>query len=267
LAAATPGVFTADHIEIAREVAVQLAVAIQNARLFEQVQAGRRRLQALSRQLVEAQETERRRLARELHDEIGQSLTVTKINLQAMQRIDDASVQAKRLEEGISIVERALQQVRNMSLDLRPSLLDDLGLVAALRWFLDRQAQTAGFSTQFVADPPELRLTPALETVCFRLVQEALTNVIRHAQAQQVQVELRQREAELYLTIHDDGIGFDVKTALKNAAQGGSLGLLGMEERVLLAGGYLEIDSVPERGTEIRVRFPLNAPSKEGEEK
>ncbi|MBI3802081.1 MAG: HAMP domain-containing protein [Deltaproteobacteria bacterium] len=212
-------------------------------------------LQVLSRQLLEAQENERRHIARELHDEIGQALTAIKINLQAAQRTPDALV--SYLEDTTSIVDRTLQQVRALSLDLRPALLDDLGLGAALRWYGDRQAQRAGFTVQVVVDPLEPRPRPELETACFRVAQEALTNVMRHAQAQHVRVELRQSGTELHLLIRDDGKGFDVQTAQEQAEQGASTGLLGMQERVWLVGGHMTIESAPAQGTEIRVRFPL----------
>jgi PAS domain S-box-containing protein len=265
----SPGGLAPEYVDIAREVADSLAVAIQNALLLEQVHAGRERLQTLSRRLMEVQEVERRHIARELHDEIGQALTVMKINLQAVQRLLDTPALAPYLEESIRTVDRTLQQVRNLSLDLRPSLLDDLGLVPALRWYVDRQAQQAEFSAQFAADPLEKRLPPDLEIVCFRIVQEALTNVTRHAQARQVGVELRQRGDELQLVVRDDGVGFDVQTTLNRAAHGASMGLLGMEERALPLGGQVEIKSAPGRGTEIRARFPLTlAPSpEEGDEK
>ena len=216
------------------------------------------RLQALSGKLIEAQEAERRRIARELHDEIGQALTAVKINLQGFQRSFDESEITSPLQESISIVEVALQQVRSLSLDLRPSLLDDLGLVAALRWYLDRQSQRSGIIGELVAEPLETMLLPDLETTCFRIVQEALTNVVRYAQAKRVTVELWQQAAQLHLVIRDDGIGFDVQAAREQATQGRSLGLLGMEERALLVGGQIHIESVCQRGTEIRVCFPLN---------
>lgn len=255
LGAYAPAAFTAEQVDIAREVADQLAVALRQARLFEQVQAGQKRLEALSRQLLEAQETERRRLAYELHDEIGQTLTAIKLNLQVLQRQSRAS--PPPVSESIRMVEYAIEQVRDLSLNLRPSLLDDLGLAATLRWFLDRQAQRSGLDIQLRIDPPELQTPPHLNTVCFRVVQEAFTNVVRHAQARRVRVEMTARESELRLTIHDDGRGFAVEESLKWAIQGVSVGLLGMQERVLLAGGRLEIDSAPGRGTEIRAWLPL----------
>ena len=210
----------------------------------------------MSRQLLDAQEGERRAIARELHDELGQALQAIKINLQTAQRFPQNSGQ--RLQESIGIVDQTLQQVRNLSLDLRPSLLDDLGLVAALEWYVDRQAQRVGFVGHFTATPHDLRVDPALETVCFRVVQEALTNVARHAHAQQVWVEVERSKTTLSLRVRDDGVGFDVPTARERATRGASFGMLGMRERVELIGGSLETTSAPTRGTEIRVRFPLS---------
>jgi PAS domain S-box-containing protein len=215
------------------------------------------RLQSLSQQLMKAQEVERRHIARELHDEIGQALTAVKINLQAILRNPDTEKLSTRLEESISTVERTLNQVRNLSLDLRPSILDDLGLVAALRWYLDRQAERAGFAAQFTAEAFEEPLTPELEITCFRIVQEALTNVIRHARARHVYVSLECQHQQVCLSVEDDGIGFDKTAARDRAVQGASLGLLGMQERVALLGGRFDLDSTPMQGTRIRVRLPL----------
>ncbi|BAZ21260.1 multi-sensor signal transduction histidine kinase [Kalymmatonema gypsitolerans NIES-4073] len=238
------------HLAIGRDIT-------ERKRAEKIQQKTQERLQILSQKLIEAQEAERRYIARELHDEIGQALTAVKINLQGVQHLSSKSEIALLLEESTSIVEVALQQVRSLSLDLRPSLLDDLGLMAALRWYVDRQSQRGGIIGEFVASPLERKLLPNLETTCFRIVQEALTNVVRHAQAQRVTVELRQQEAQLHLVINDDGIGFNVEAARERATHGGSLGLLGMEERALLVGSQFNIESVHQWGTKIHVCFPL----------
>ncbi|NKE73397.1 PAS domain S-box protein [Candidatus Manganitrophus noduliformans] len=219
-----------------------------------------KRLRSLSGQLLEAQETERRRIARELHDEIGQSLTAIKLQLHGSKRLSD-----RRMEECIQMVDQTLSQVRNLSLDLHPPELDELGLVATLRWHLDRQAHAANLISNFSADPLPARLPPDLEIACFRVAQEALTNVIRHAHAGEVSIELRQRENELHLTVEDDGEGFDVGAARSRAIQGTSLGLVGMQERAELAGGRLELDSAPGEGTQVRAIFQLadTAPKKQ----
>jgi signal transduction histidine kinase len=215
--------------------------------------------QALSRRLVEAQEAERRHIARELHDEVGQALTAVKINLQAIASLCETPAAGPRLKDSIAVVERALQQVRNISLDLRPSLLDDLGLVSALRWYVDNQTQRAGLQARFSVSPPDLRLTPNLETDCFRVAQEALTNVIRHAHATRVEVSLQGTGHGARLVIRDDGVGFNVAHTLAQAARGKSLGLVGLRERVALAGGRMEIVSAHGSGTEVRAWFPNEA--------
>lgn len=214
------------------------------------------KLEVLSRQLVEAQETERRNIARELHDEIGQALTVIELNLQAMMQ-SPAGIERPRLQECLAVVERVLAQVQDISLNLRPSLLDDLGLEPALRWVTDRQASLIGLKIQFHADRLKRRLDPVIETACFRVAQEALTNVVRHARAKLVTVDVRIEDEQLHLRIHDDGIGFEVAAVREKAVNGASLGLLGMEERAVLVGGELQMISAPDQGTEVHAWFPL----------
>lgn len=209
---------------------------------------------AFTRQLLQAQEEERRRIARELHDEMGQMLTALKLELQETQR-EPVSPRV-RLTESIEMIDQIMEQVRTLLADLRPAPLETLGLPAALRWYLNRQAERTGLKICFQADNLSGRLPTEIEVSGFRIVQEALTNVIRHARAQHVTVELRQEETVLWLSIKDDGIGFDVNVAQEQAAARGSLGLLGMHERAELAGGHLSIISTPPHGTQIRVRFP-----------
>jgi signal transduction histidine kinase len=248
---------TPDRLQVLEALANIVAVALARARLFEQVQQGSERLQVLSQRLVEVQEVERRHIARELHDEIGQNLGAVKIDLQTLYNLPGLESVAPHLAEISNLVDRTLQQVRTLSVELRPAVLDDLGLAPALRWYLDRQAQRGGFAVHFMADPLEARLAAELETVCFRLVQEAVTNISRYAQAQHVEVELRHDGAILELTIWDDGIGFEVAAALERVAQGASLGLLSMQERVRLVGGQLDLKSGLQTGTEIQARLPL----------
>lgn len=216
-----------------------------------------RKLQVLSHRLVEVQETERRRIARELHDEIGQALTVAQLNLQAVLQSSDAGAMAPRLTESLEVVEHVLEQVHDISLNLRPSMLDDLGLEAALRWYTNRQAALAGLRVEFAMEPLKHRLDPNIETECFRIAQEALTNVVRHAHAHSLTVELLAREGRLHLTVRDDGVGFDMASVQEQTVGDPRLGLLGMEERAALAGGGLEFKSVPGAGTNVHAWFPL----------
>lgn len=255
-----PRTFTEDDLALLGGIADQAAQALVNAQLFDQVRAGQRHLARLSKRLVEAQETERRHLARELHDEIGQALTVLKISLQAIESAPDAPTTRQHLENSLEIVEQTLQQVRDLSLNLRPSLLDDLGLVPALRWFMDRQGQQAEFTVHFAADEIQEPLPPDLDIAYFRIAQEALTNIMRHAQAQHVHAELHKRASILQMTIRDDGVGFDVEEVLESAdAVMTSMGLLNMQERALLIDSQIDISSIPGKGTEIRVSTDLSA--------
>jgi len=223
----------------------------------EEIRKTTERLQTLSKQLLDVQETERRQIARELHDEIGQALTATKINLQAIQRYPDPASAGKRLDDCIGVVDRLLQQVRRLSLNLRPPLLDDLGLEPALRWYVEQQAERVGLKIELLADESIPRFDLALETACFRVAQEAVNNVVRHARAKAATVELFEDDGELHLIVRDDGIGFDMATVQQRAEGGASLGWLSMRERATLAGGRLECESKPGRGTRIYARFPL----------
>jgi PAS domain S-box-containing protein len=216
------------------------------------------RLESLSRRLIRAEEDERGRIARELHDEIGQALTAIKIHLQVVaQGLTEMPTARVRLDEALSLVGHTLGQVRSISLDLRPSLLDDFGLVAALRSLINRQARLAGFTPRFVpvADNLDFRLEPEIETACFRVTQEALTNIVRHAAARNVEVEIRLVEGVLSLVVRDDGAGFDPTSARRMASEGASLGLLGMQERVSLVGGLFAISSTLGAGTEVSAEF------------
>src|SRR6185503_8207407 len=208
---------------------------------------------AYSRRLIEAQEAERRRISRELHDQVGQILTAVKMNLHSLwEKCDAPEIQAS-IQDNMEVIDEAVDQVRDLSVDLRPLLLDDFGLVVALRWYLDRQGSIA---TQFNAHGlcEEDRFSTELETTCFRIVQEAVTNVVRHAGAHRVVVTLERTESYLMLLISDDGLGFDV-SVLRNGAA--TLGLRGMEERVHALGGLITIDSSPSLGTEICARLPV----------
>jgi signal transduction histidine kinase len=149
------------------------------------------------------------------------------------------------------------EQVHDLSLNLRPSMLDDLGLEPALRWYTKRQAALADLKAQVRAEPLEQRLDPMIETECFRVAQEALTNVVKHAKARTVTVELTQSDEQLHLWVRDDGVGFDVANAREQAVRGASLGVLSMEERATLAGGGLQYRATPGQGTEVHAWFPL----------
>ncbi|MDE3089343.1 MAG: GAF domain-containing sensor histidine kinase [Chloroflexota bacterium] len=240
--------------------AAQAAIAIYNVNLIEQVSASRKQREFLSRRLLQTLEMERRKIALELHDEIGQAMTGVQLNLQAIEPLLTDAAARRRLEETMLTIEQVLHQVRDLSLDLHPSLLDDFGLVAALRWYVKHQADRAGLTWELVADAIEPRPSVDIETACYRVTQEALTNVIRHARASHIVLTLKKHNSELELIIEDNGAGFDVPAALKRAADGASMGLLGIKERVAYLGGRADIESASAQGTRIRARFPLTFP-------
>lgn len=210
------------------------------------------RLQHFSRRLLTVQEEERRHLSRELHDEFGQLLAGITLHLQAAK--SSASDAARvRLEECVLLIQRAGVQLRNLVLELRPTMLETAGLAPTLRWIAKQHQERTGIATHVGG---QLNDVPAdLAIACFRVVQEALTNVIRHARAQHVWIDLSQTEHALHLAVRDDGVGFDVARIIEQAPGYGHLGLLGMKERVQILGGDIEIGSEPGHGTCIRISF------------
>ncbi|MDB6148175.1 MAG: hypothetical protein JWO45_1839, partial [Spartobacteria bacterium] len=222
-------------------------------RAAKDLEEANHQLRFLSRRLFEVQEEERRHLARELHDEIGQALTAAKINLQSITANGDPGAFA-RVQETTAILDRLLGQVRQISLDLRPSMLDDLGLVPALRSLLDQQGRRASVAVRFSAEMLPENLDPEIQTTCFRIAQEAITNAVRHADATQIDVNLRCEKENLRLRIRDNGIGFD---DVSTRAQTPGLGLIGIKERAALIGGQAKIISSPKKGTIIDVSLPV----------
>jgi PAS domain S-box-containing protein len=224
----------------------------------EELQQANTQLRVLSRRLFEVRDEERRHLARELHDEIGQALTAAKINVSSVQVAKNGD-HSLRLQETTTLLDNLLQQVRQISLDLHPSLLDDLGLAAALRSLLDQQARRAGLRAQFCAAQLADDIGPAIETTAFRIAQEAITNILRHANAGFVSVHLRTETGALRMKIVDDGRGFDLAEMEGHTRPDRGFGLMGMRERAASVGGRVQIVSSPRRGTTVEVSLPLNA--------
>jgi PAS domain S-box-containing protein len=231
-------------------------------RAAKELEKANHRLRLLSRRLFEVQEKERRHLARELHDEIGQVLTAAKINLQAAMKEADGA-KSKRINETAAILEKLLGQVRQISLDLRPSMLDDLGLVPALRSLLDQQGRRASVAVHLSAKNVPENLDQEIQTTCFRIAQEAITNAVRHANATRINVDLGRENGNLRLQVRDNGRGFDADSA---QAQAVGLGLIGIKERAHLVNAQAKIVSSPNKGTTVEVSLPLTA-SPEGEDR
>jgi PAS domain S-box-containing protein len=213
------------------------------------------RLEHLSLRFITAQEDERRRVARELHEEIGQALGAIRLRLGvAMQ-----SAPSRALEECATIADEAIARIRSLAVNLRPPMLDDLGLADALQWALSQQSKAAGWKASMRADELPERLPEEIETACFRIGQEALSNIARHARARAVEVTLERADCELRLTVADDGDGFDIERFRRPEERRKHVGLIAMSERASLAGGRLEIDSAPGAGTRVIAAFPVEA--------
>lgn len=213
-------------------------------------------LQRLSAKLITAQEEERRSIARELHDEVGQVLTAIKVELAVAQRTVDASGgPAHLLDDARSIAEGALGAVRDLSHLLHPALLDDLGLPAAIDWYLRGFGKRHAIRVELLHDRMDVRLTPEVEAAAYRIVQEALTNVAKHAQATTCRVYLQRLANTVLLTIEDDGVGFDAAEAHRAGERRG-LGLIGIRERASELRGTMQLESSPGRGTRVTVELP-----------
>jgi len=231
----------------------------ENERLFERLIEGERRFRGLAKAVWKVQEDERRRLARELHDGLGQTLTALTNQLERLQRkLEErgSSELAAGLADSVETARQALNDSRELSRLLRPPVLDDLGLAAALSWLARNLEQRTDLHVDLTVEGIEERLDPELETLVFRLVQEALTNVLRHSGARQAAVSVSRAGGLLELRISDRGRGFDARAAFAGHEAAGS-GLRGMRDRLELFGGRLELVSTPDQGTVISARVPL----------
>lgn len=208
----------------------------------------------LSRRLLTVQEEERRSLARELHDEIGQSLTAIKVSLQTAQRLQTPET----INNALSITDQILSQVRELSLNLHPRLLEDLGLIAAVRWYAIQQGERNDLEVELKLEVEEAKIPAELKISMYRIVQEGLTNIIRHSRARHVCISLTEQVNEILLSIEDDGVGFEPTRQVKS-----SLGLISMRERTELHGGHLELRSGVGQGTDVLVTFPSKRVSSE----
>lgn len=249
-----PREMTKDQGGLYHAMARQIAFALQNARLYERLRSSNKRLQTLSRRIVEVQEAERHHLSRELHDEIGQLLTGLKLTLEIAGRLPCAGDNPS-FQEAQALTKELMTRVRDLSLDLRPAMLDDLGLVPALLWYFDRYRTLTQLEVGFQHTIPDARFAPDVETAAYRIIQEALTNVARYAGVQEVAVRLWTEHSMLLVEVQDNGIGFDPEAAI---AAGRTSGLTGMQERAVLLGGRLLVDSHPQRGTRLTAELPVS---------
>lgn len=237
-----------------------------NQRLLQSVVRSEKRFRALAKSVWHIQEEERRRLARDLHDGIGQTLTALANQLQRISddaRDTDNLGLKHRLDDALGITRGALHDTRELSRLLRPTLLDDLGLDAALAWLARTLSERAGLPISFQSELDEQRLHPDVETLLFRITQEALTNVIRHSDAQAAHIIVKHTPMLLILRVEDDGHGFDTAKVAHAERSASSSGLRGMRDRAELFGGRVEIRSAPGQGTVVQLTLTLDGPEAE----
>ncbi|MGA9750979.1 MAG: GAF domain-containing sensor histidine kinase [Acidobacteriota bacterium] len=263
LAKGAPGFYQQEHLDLAGALAYQASAAVQSAWLFERVGEGRARLQSLSRQLVRIQESERRAVSRELHDEAGQSLASLKVGLHLLEaKVGDRDAIRAGITDLQQQVEGLMVSLHRLASNLRPASLDHVGLSAAVQQMVEALNVQGGPRVEFegYALVGRERLPDFTETALYRIVQEALTNSVRHSRAKCVSVLLKRREDRVVVVIEDDGVGFDPVLALHC----GRLGLLGMRERAEMVGGSLVIESSQGKGTTVVAEVPDADPDSAG---
>jgi PAS domain S-box-containing protein len=242
----------------------RVEAAIASFHDVSELRQAREALRRLSQRLLSAQEEERRRIARDLHDDIGQVLTAVKLSLGSLQARPAAQSLQEPIAHALTIVDGALESARRLSLRLRPPMLEHLGLGPTLRWHLGESLRASPMLAHLSMEFSEPNVPSEVADACFRVVQEALANALRHSEATQVWVNLVEVGTRLRLQIRDDGSGFDLSRARAAAVQGTSLGLVGMRERVALVGGRLHVRSKPGKGTMLVAHFPTRAPAQGG---
>jgi signal transduction histidine kinase len=251
--------FSQDEREFLMMAGNQLSLAQENARLYDEVQRLAARRGELLRRIIAAQDERCRRISRELHDEISQSLAAMSLDLEAVQVADaysrDGALQ--RLGDLRGRLLTALDEVNRIILDLRPTMLEDLGLMSALRWYASQRLEPLGVRVHVRSSGVEERLQPHVETTLYRIAQEALTNVAKHAQAEHVWLSVSKSRGYFILSVRDDGHGFSVGPVLADPDDRVGLGLFGMKERATLVGGTFTIESHPGKGARVSVRIPV----------
>ncbi|MGE5617822.1 MAG: ATP-binding protein [Sphingomonadaceae bacterium] len=248
-------------------VAHQIAVAVENATLYQELEQKEALRGELLRKVISAQEEERKRIARELHDETSQALAALVVALEttSVAPAKDAEEVKARIAGIKPLAVRMLEEVRKLTLDLRPTVLDDLGLIPAIRWYAENRLKPQGVKVQLETAGIERRLPPEMETALFRVVQEAVTNIARHAEAENVVIALNISHSSVVIEVEDDGKGFDLAAVSRTTDKGRGLGLMGMRERVALFSGNLTIETSPGAGTQLRIEVPLEG-SKNGQD-
>lgn len=251
--------FAEDDAKFLRGISDLAARAVENARLYRSLGIAERRRAELVRGLISAQEDERRRIARDLHDDTSQSLSALIMGLDALRLALEAGEQKAdgHVRNLRSVAETILENTRRLISDLRPSLLDDLGLLPAIAWYAEQRLGPLGVEVEFQCNSNEVRLPPAIELTLFRIAQEAITNTARHSGATSVKIGLDLLEADAILSVSDNGQGFRLSSRSNQTIGEKGVGLLGVQERVSTLGGEVQINTAPGYGTVLSARVPI----------
>ena len=262
VASHVPHKFTKDDMHLLGSIGDQLGIAIERAKLYEQLRKGRERYRHLAQQMLLVQEEERRRIARELHDETSQALTGLALNLEALvEQAEMAGIQdtqfKTRLKKTHSLAVQISTEVSRLIADLRPSLLDTLGLIPAVRQYAETHLTPLGINVSFEFEGIERALPEEVEVGLFRCAQGAIGNIRQHSQAGNATISMKREDDELVLCISDDGKGFDISQVTEIEKSGRGAGLFSMKERVRLLGGICWVESQPGQGTTANARVPI----------
>jgi signal transduction histidine kinase len=240
----------------------QIGVSLENAHLYEMARQREQQVRRLSIDLVQVQEEERRRFARELHDGLSQLLTTLRINteLALKHAADDTEAAQRHLREVIALAGEAQTEAKQIAYDLRPAILDDFGLRAAIGVHVTSFERRTGITVELHLPPEDIRFVSLVETTIYRIIQELLTNVAKHSGATRVTIQLLLRNRLLALTVADNGRGFDVRASLLHQGDQPHYGLRNIRERVEFFGGMFRAESVPGTGTEVMIELPIGEP-------
>lgn len=250
--------FSGEDLALIEGLGSVIGIGAANIHLLEEVQEKEMDLRRALHRAVDLQEEERKRLARDLHDETGQALTSILIQLRALQDEDELETVHARLEGLRYLTAQTLEDLRRLAVDLRPAALDDLGILPALRWYSEKATERSGVQVSFSGPEKLERLPSEVEVALYRIAQEGVSNAIRHGKAQRVQMHLEQRPQALWMSVVDNGVGFDPENA------GRGLGLIGIQERVAMLGGRFALESDQETGTRMWIELPLSEGNSNG---
>lgn len=252
--------FSPDEIKLVQAIANQVATAIENAKLMQMVKTHTQELKKLSSELMKAQEGERKKIAQELHDQVGQMLQTMKLNLDKIginlpSPSLNTGITTNLLGETEKLLSQTIEDIRTLTFDLRPTMLDDFGLYSTVRWYIEDYARRSNIRVFLKGKEEKYRFPIEIEVNLYRIIQEALTNIVKHANASEVIIFLSRKYSTVILSIKDNGRGFDTNKFLSSPHQG--TGIFNMNERVNLLGGSFEIISKPGKGTRINVKIPF----------